>query len=1036
VESLNAHFIADFNSFYDAVTKAETQLKDFDSDANKVEASLNRVADSLSGRKLIQEATLMQKAVEDIGGVSRLTADELARVGAQADTAIEKMKKMGVEIPPGLQKIADEAHNTESSVLHLADIAKEAFENPAAAVKSLIELLGPEGLVGAAGVAAATIGGLLVRQLFELTEQAAAAGGQINDLSEKMAISTEETSKLKFAADVAGGSIDEVANAMFNMERRLGEGGKEAEKIAQGLGRIGLSVEDIMALNPGERFLEIADAFRKNTDETNRSTTAFELWNRQGRDLVPLVMKPLKELADQSEQLGVIWSEQDAKAAEDLEIASRKLHKEWESMWVNIGKEFIPKLHSLFDAWTLLLNPTGTGPNPFTSKDLWNQVIPEIKNAGDKTKDLAKAAGDPLLEGWSVKLKKAADGNKAVADSAAIVVGTTADELEKLITLSKVTDTWGLGIGQLVQRVPDLNTHLITQRDAIAAIVDELLPLTTFMPRLTQYDEDLAEDIDMGLVPAYAKLTAGVKAYNTEAIKSATATSESSSGLKDIQTVLGGLSKDFVQLSQITGDSFSKFSQNVGLGIKAADQLTKTITVLDSLTKLNAQSVTEGAAAWLAFAGVLWQVGQALDNASQQEQDLTRMNEVIEQLRTDFGTRLPESLEATINAQRKAFFMSNQFREALQGVRDDLLVPGDPGRRFEEFTRQAAEAFNLAKEIEALGGAGALSGEQLAAVSHQVDILVDLMGKAGPIGHQAAAALADAFGEFGDTLTISKEQAQKLFDEIQQGGQVGADAAKAVNALFKAQEPDFKALTETAKKYGLTLAELGPKFQQADITGKAKALLGDIEPLLKQGADYGAIINHTAGAFNEIVQEALKTGQQVPENMRPYLEALAASGQLLDENGEKMTNLDRINFGQSLQDATNDLTKALEHLSDILTGNLPDDAEQSAKDIQGALSSIHPPAIHVPIVYDLPPVPGPGQPTASSTTAPASARVLAFTPRSGPAVLTAAQTQAIVASAPAAGGGGTVVLQVDGRTMAEIVVPNIPGVVERYALGR
>jgi hypothetical protein len=34
------------------------------------------------------------------------------------------------------------------------------------------------------------------------------------------------------------------------------------------------------------------------------------------------------------------------------------------------------------------------------------------------------------------------------------------------------------------------------------------------------------------------------------------------------------------------------------------------------------------------------------------------------------------------------------------------------------------------------------------------------------------------------------------------------------------------------------------------------------------------------------------------------------------------------------------------------------------------------------------------------------------------------------------GGGGTAVIQIDRRILAEIVVPAIPGVVNRYRLGR
>ena len=67
----------------------------FEAGSAKVKASLERMETSLSGKKLIQEATLAAEAVERIGGVSGLTEDELQRLGTQAAEATEKMKLMG-----------------------------------------------------------------------------------------------------------------------------------------------------------------------------------------------------------------------------------------------------------------------------------------------------------------------------------------------------------------------------------------------------------------------------------------------------------------------------------------------------------------------------------------------------------------------------------------------------------------------------------------------------------------------------------------------------------------------------------------------------------------------------------------------------------------------------------------------------------------------------------------------------------------------------------------------------------------------------
>ena len=97
---------ADFSDFYTAVTKAETHLRDFETGAGKVEKSLNRMVDSFSGRALIQDATFAAQAIERLGGASKLTEKELQAASAQAAEAAEKLRALGQEVPPEIEKLA------------------------------------------------------------------------------------------------------------------------------------------------------------------------------------------------------------------------------------------------------------------------------------------------------------------------------------------------------------------------------------------------------------------------------------------------------------------------------------------------------------------------------------------------------------------------------------------------------------------------------------------------------------------------------------------------------------------------------------------------------------------------------------------------------------------------------------------------------------------------------------------------------------------------------------------------------------------
>ena len=113
---ITGRFEADFTKFLDAVRSAEVALVDMDKGAAGVSKRLENLTVSFSGRRVIQEATLMATALEQAGGTSKLTASELERVGAKAAEAAEKLTRLGYDVPPGIQKLADEtAHLREKN---------------------------------------------------------------------------------------------------------------------------------------------------------------------------------------------------------------------------------------------------------------------------------------------------------------------------------------------------------------------------------------------------------------------------------------------------------------------------------------------------------------------------------------------------------------------------------------------------------------------------------------------------------------------------------------------------------------------------------------------------------------------------------------------------------------------------------------------------------------------------------------------------------------------------------------------------------
>jgi hypothetical protein len=128
--AVNARFSADFSSFQQAVQKAELSLKSFETGAGKVEKSLNKMGDSFSGVKIIQEANLLAKAIGGVEGAAKLTEAEQKKVNATLTEALAKYKALGLEAPAHLKNLAQataEVQQKTSLADKAAGLLKSSF---------------------------------------------------------------------------------------------------------------------------------------------------------------------------------------------------------------------------------------------------------------------------------------------------------------------------------------------------------------------------------------------------------------------------------------------------------------------------------------------------------------------------------------------------------------------------------------------------------------------------------------------------------------------------------------------------------------------------------------------------------------------------------------------------------------------------------------------------------------------------------------------------------------------------------------------
>jgi hypothetical protein len=284
--SITARFAADFQSFYAAVDQADAKLSDFQAGAGRVESALNRMVDNFSGRKLIQDATLAAEAVERIGGTSKLTEAQLQRLAAQASEAAAKMTAMGVTVPPGIQKIADElkpVHSElskiEEQALHLGERMVEAF-----ALHEMVRFVG------------------------ELAEGAKA----LRNLSLQTGIGVQSLQVLSLATKDYGVDAEQLGRAVFQLGRRIA-GGDESAAFA--IRMMGMSVSELRGKDPETLVRMIAEGIAKIPDPLQKSVAASDLFGARLGGALIAVSQHLGTTMDALRRTNRVMSEETVEAA-------------------------------------------------------------------------------------------------------------------------------------------------------------------------------------------------------------------------------------------------------------------------------------------------------------------------------------------------------------------------------------------------------------------------------------------------------------------------------------------------------------------------------------------------------------------------------------------------------------------------------------------------------------------------------------------------------------------------------------------------
>lgn len=196
----------------------------------------------------------------------------------------------------------------------------------------------------------AVAAGAALLPVVALTKSFASLGDQIAKTAKRTGLSTEAISRLKFAAEQSGASLEDVEKALKRQAKFLIDSKAGLSTNVRAMKALGLAASDFAGLSPEQSFALLSERLRLLKDDTERAARAQEVFGRAGTTLLPLIAEGAAGLAkygDEAKELGVILDSKAAKAAEDLTDGFNRMKTAVKGIAVAVGQTLAGDVEAL-----------------------------------------------------------------------------------------------------------------------------------------------------------------------------------------------------------------------------------------------------------------------------------------------------------------------------------------------------------------------------------------------------------------------------------------------------------------------------------------------------------------------------------------------------------------------------------------------------------------------------------------------------------------------------------------------------------------
>ena len=268
----------------------------------------------------------------------------------------EEAKKSLHDTQADAQKTADKFKDMAISGSSTGRELNGAFKTIQSTLKGFgVDLSDNAVLFGTWAVAGAAAIATVTSKLFDLANETAVYGDNIDKMSQKLGLSAEAYQKWDYVIGMAGGDIDSMAAGFKTMTGLLADAQNGTQSAIDKFEALGISLKEINSMSQEEMFEKVIYQLQGMDDATQKAAQASDMFGKAGQNLIPLLNQTeeaTKDLLNETEEYGLIMSDESVAAAAKFGDSQSLIKQAMEATGRQLGEKMIPYFQKFFD-WVI-----------------------------------------------------------------------------------------------------------------------------------------------------------------------------------------------------------------------------------------------------------------------------------------------------------------------------------------------------------------------------------------------------------------------------------------------------------------------------------------------------------------------------------------------------------------------------------------------------------------------------------------------------------------------------------------------------------